>query len=145
MVSWDGKTQSLPRYPLPMPGLSLSSRQRDEDRARLQGCGGMSQMLTGEGEEGPAWLADWVCRTWQLGLWSRHSAWLARLSLQFRQTAGVHWVTIKRRQIVQELFAWIFNTAAVCTIKHPDIWVTLGSRSHAYTFKDVSNYRSVQW
>lgn len=51
----------------------------------------------------------------------------------------------KRRQIVQELFAWIFNTAAVCTIKHPDIWVTLGSRSHAYTFKDVSNYRSVQW
>lgn len=42
------KTQSLPRHPLPMPGLSLSSRQHDEDRARLQGCGGMSQTQTGE-------------------------------------------------------------------------------------------------
>lgn len=51
----------------------------------------------------------------------------------------------ERRQMLQELFAWIFNTAAVHTIKHTDIWVTLGSSSHAYTFKDVSNYRSVQW
>lgn len=82
------KTQSLPRHPLHMPGLSISSRQHDEDRARLQGCGATCQMQTGECGEGAAWIADGVCKTWQLGLWSTYGARLARLSLQFRQTAG---------------------------------------------------------
>lgn len=95
--------------------------------------------------EGAAWIADWVCKTGQLGLWARHSARLARLSLQLRKMQGFTGSHSERRQMLQELFAWIFNTAAVYTIKHPDIWGTLASGSHAQTFKDVSNYRSGQW
>lgn len=51
----------------------------------------------------------------------------------------------QRRQKLQELFAWIFHTATVHAIKLTDMQVTLGSSSHACTFKCAKQYGSVQW